>query len=177
MPKIRILFASAHVIVRTALYTLLKAVQDVDVAGEVDLSHLLKAPLQLKPDVFLVELTQTGLRGLRLMASLIRAAPEAAVVVLTSNQNPSYVRSILATGVRGYVLRSARNEELYEAIRIVHRGKRYIDPRLSESIADLILGRASRTPRYYVAKDACSLSRKMPTAQTAEDVMPTGQPS
>ncbi len=140
MHKIRLLIASAHVIVRTALGTLLKGVRDFDVVGEVDLSHLVKTPVQLSPDVFLVELTEAGLRGLRLAASLMRAVPQAAVVILTSNENPSYVKSILATGVRGYVLRSARNDELYEAIRIVYRGRRYIDPRLSDSIADLLLG-------------------------------------
>ena len=148
MPKIRLLIASSHAIVRSALGTLLKAVRDFDVVGEVDLSRLVKTPLQLAPDVFLVELTEVGLRGLRLAASLIRAVPEAAVVVLTSNENPSYVKSILATGVRGYVLRSARNDELYEAIRIVRRGRRYLDPRLSDSITDLLLGRpgAMRRP-------------------------------
>ena len=140
MPKIRLLIASAHVIVRTALSTLLKGVRDFDVVGEVDLSHLVRTPVQLSPDVFLVELTEAGLRGLRLAANLMRAAPEAAAVILTSNENPSYVKSILATGVRGYVLRSARNDELYEAIRIAYRGRRYIDPRLSDSIADLLLG-------------------------------------
>ena len=142
MPKIRLLIASAHVIVRTALGTLLKGVRDFDVVGEVDLSHLVRTPVQLSPDVFLVELTEAGLRGLRLAANLMRAAPQAAAVILTSNENPSYVKSILATGVRGYVLRSARNDELYEAIRIVYRGKRYIDPRLSDSIAEMLLGRA-----------------------------------
>ena len=50
--------------------------------------------------------------------------------------------------MRGYVLRSARNDELYEAIRIVRRGRRYLDPRLSDSITDLLLGRpgAMRRP-------------------------------
>jgi len=140
MPKIRLLIASAHVIVRTALGTLLKGVRDFDVVGEVDLAHLVRTSGQFSPDVFLVELTEAGLRGLRLAANLMRAVPKAAVVIITSNENPSYVKSILATGVRGYVLRSARNDELYEAIRIVYRGRRYIDPRLSDSIADLLLG-------------------------------------
>ena len=140
MPKIRLLIASAHLIVRSALGTLLKGVRDFDVVGEVDLSHLLRTPVQLSPDVFLVELTEAGLRGLKLAADLMRAAPEAAAVILTSNENPSYVKSILATGVRGYVLRSARNDELYQAIRIAYHGRRYIDPRLSDSIADLLLG-------------------------------------
>lgn len=148
MPKIRLLIASAHAIVRTGLGTLLKGVQEFDVVGEVDLSRLVKTALQLSPDVFLVELTEVGLYGLRLVARLMRAEPEAGVVILTSNENPSYVRSILATGARGYVLRSARSDDLYEAIRIVYRGRKYLDPRLSDSIAHLLLDRpgAMRRP-------------------------------
>ena len=142
MPNIRLLIASAHVIVRTALGTLLKRVRDFDVVGEVNLSQLVRTLVHLAPDVILVELTEAGLRGLRVAASLMRAAPQAAVVILTSNENPSYVKSLLATGVRGYVLRSATNDELYEAIRTVYRGRRYIDPRLSDSITEMLLGRA-----------------------------------
>jgi DNA-binding NarL/FixJ family response regulator len=141
VPKIRILIASAHAIVRTGLGTLLRTVRDFVIVGEMDLSHLVNPPLPLVPDVFLLELTEAGFHGLRITANLLRVAPEAAVVVFSSNENPSYVRSILAMGVRGYVLRSALNEELYEAIRIVHRGKRYIDPRLSDSITEMLLGR------------------------------------
>jgi len=54
MSKIRLLIASAHVIVRTALGTLLKSVRDFEVVGEVDVSHLVKTPEQPSPDVFLV---------------------------------------------------------------------------------------------------------------------------
>lgn len=147
MPKIRILIASSHAIVRTGLGTLLKTVRDFVIVGEIDTSHLVNTPVQLFPDVFLLELTETGLHGLRIAAKLMRASPEAAVVVLTSNENPSYVKSILAMGVRGYVLRSARNDELYEAIRIVNSGRRYIDPRLSDSITDMLLGRATAQMR------------------------------
>jgi DNA-binding NarL/FixJ family response regulator len=57
---------------------------------------------------------------------------------------------MLATGVKAYVLRSASNSELYEAIRAARRGRRYLDPRLSDSIAGMLLGTndtAIRKPR------------------------------
>ena len=150
MPGIRLLIASEHPIVRTALGTLLKGIRDFVVVAEVDLSHLVKAAGERSPEVFLVELTQAGLVGLRRVATLMRVAPSAAVVILSSNENPSYIRSMLATGVKSYVLRSARNSELYEAIRAAHRGRRYLDPRLSDSIAEMLLGTndtAIRKPR------------------------------
>jgi len=150
VPGIRLLIASEHPIVRTALGTLLKGIRDFVVVAEVDLSHLVKAAGERSPEVFLVELTQAGLVGLRRVATLMRVAPSAAVVILSSNENPSYIRSMLATGVKSYVLRSARNSELYEAIRAAHRGRRYLDPRLSDSIAEMLLGTndtAIRKPR------------------------------
>lgn len=150
MPKIRLLIASQHPIVRTGLGMLLNGVRDFEVVADVDLSQIVKASLELSPEIVLVELAEAGLGGLQAIAALMRAASNAAVAVLSSNENPSYVRSMLALGIRAYVLRSASNSELYEAIRVVHRGRRYIDPRLSDSITDMLLGRktaAIRKPR------------------------------
>lgn len=139
-PKIRLLIASEHPIVRTALGQLLNGIRGFEVVAEVELSDIVKVAREGSPDVFLAELTQAGVPGLHAVAALMRAAPTAAVAVLSSNENPSYVRSMLAMGVRGYVARSANNSELYEAIRTVHRGRRYLDPRLSDSITDMLLG-------------------------------------
>lgn len=153
MARIRLQIASAHPIVRTALGMLMKSVRDFEVLAEVDLSQLTKTHHEVAPDVFVVELTEAGLAGLRVIAGLLHMNPEAAVVVLTSNENPSYIRSMLATGVKGYVLRSASNSELYEAIRAASRGRRYLDPRLSDSLTDLVLGRAGAlTPKPDVKR-------------------------
>jgi two-component system, NarL family, response regulator NreC len=141
MPKIRLLIASKHPIVRTGLGKLLNGTRDFEVIAEVDLSDIVKAGLKLSPDVFLIELTEAGLVGLQSTAALMRRITTAAVVVLSSNENPSYVRSLLAIGIRAYVARSANNSELYEAIRTVRRGRRYLDPRLSDSITDMLVGR------------------------------------
>jgi two-component system, NarL family, response regulator NreC len=145
--RIHLLIASEHPIARTALGKLLNAIPDFAVAGEVDLSHIATAARELSPDVFLVELTEAGLAGMHAIAALLRAAPSAAVAVLSSNENPTYLRSMLAMGVRAYVVRSATNSELYEAIRTVHRGKRYLDPRLSDSITDMLIGRKNAAIR------------------------------
>ena len=140
MSRIRLLIASKHPIVRTALGTLLKEVRDFEVVAEEDLADLVKNARKHSPEVFLVELTEAGLGGPRTVANLMRVAPAAAVVILSSNENPGYIRSLLAMGVKAYVLRSASNPELYDAVRTAHRGRRYLDPRLSDSIADMLLG-------------------------------------
>jgi two-component system, NarL family, response regulator NreC len=152
MPKIRLLIASEHSIVRTGLGKLLNGIRDFEVIAEVDLSNIVKAAQELSPDVFLIELTETGLAGLRATAALMRAVTTAAVTVLSSNENPSYVRSLLAMGVKAYVARSASNSELYEAIRTVYRGRRYLDPQLSDSITEMLIGRAAAIRKPQVKR-------------------------
>ena len=118
-----------------------------------DLSGIIKAARETSPEVFLLELSETGVPDLHAVAALMRACTTAAVVVLTSNENPSFVRSLLALGVRAYVLRSANNSELYDAIRALHRGRRYLDHRLSDSIADLLLGtKTGRSRKPHVKR-------------------------
>jgi two-component system response regulator NreC len=152
MPSIRLLIASRHPIVRTSLGTLLKGIRDFEIVAEVELSDLVETARAVSPHVLLVELTETGLSGLRAMAALIRAVPAASVVVLTSNEDPIYVRSMLATAVKAYVLRSAGNSQLYEAIRAAHRGIRYLDPQLSDSITDMLLGKAGKIRKPHVKR-------------------------
>ena len=54
---------------------------------------------------------------------------------------------MLAAGIFGYVLRKASETELFASIRSVHRGRRYLDPRLSDSVADLLLGARGTSTR------------------------------
>ena len=54
------------------------------------------------------------------------------------------MRSLLAAGVLGYVLRKASQEELFEAVRNAHSGMRYLDPRLSDGMAEMLLRRGQR---------------------------------
>jgi DNA-binding NarL/FixJ family response regulator len=67
------------------------------------------------------------------------------VVVVAANENLAYVRSLLAAGVMGYVLRKAESEELILAIRNACSGRRYIDPRLSDGVAEVLL-RGAKSP-------------------------------
>jgi two-component system response regulator NreC len=47
---------------------------------------------------------------------------------------------MFAAGVLGYVLRKASETELFASLRSAYHGRRYLDPRLSDSLADLLLG-------------------------------------
>jgi two-component system response regulator NreC len=78
---------------------------------------------------------------------MVEEVSGARVVVISSNENITYVRSMLTAGVLGYVLRKASDMELFLAIRTAFQGRRFIDPRLSDSLADVLLNRTSGNNR------------------------------
>jgi two-component system, NarL family, response regulator NreC len=144
MPKIRLLIVSDYRLTRAGLRQMLNLLPDFEVVAETD------SPAQAKevcgrcaPDVILLEITVPGPHGLRTAAKLVEVVPNCRVVVISSNENITYVRSMLTVGVRGYVLRTADATELFLAIRNAYQGRRFIDPRLSDSLADLLLGSTS----------------------------------
>ncbi len=142
MDKIRLLLVSDYRLTRTGLRQMLVPVPDFEVAAETDNPGQAKEIAQRAGvNVIILEITIPGPHGLRIAAQVVEEVPEARVVVISSNENITYVRSMLTAGVLGYVLRKASDAELFLAIRNACQGHRFIDPRLSDSLADVLLNR------------------------------------
>ena len=63
-------------------------------------------------------------------ASSARSLP-IKVIIVTTFARPGFLRRALDAGVSGYLLKDAPAENLAEALRMVHRGGRAIDPQLA----------------------------------------------
>jgi len=61
---------------------------------------------------------------------ILKCSPETAVLILSMHAEPSYVRTCLDAGARGYLLKNAMDLELVEAVKRVAAGERVLDPRL-----------------------------------------------
>jgi DNA-binding NarL/FixJ family response regulator len=134
---IRILIASDHPLTRTGLRETLKAVADFELVAEADApGPVAELCRRFSVDVIIFDITIPGTQGLRAAAELLKEAPEGRVLVLAANQNLHYVGSLLALGIPGYILRKATAEELFLAVRHIASGRRYLDPRLSDSIGE-----------------------------------------
>lgn len=142
MDKIHLLIVSDYRLSRTGLRQMLSLVPDFEVVAETDSPGQAKEIAERSAaDVILLEITVPGPHGLRTAAKLVEEIGKARVVAISSNENITYIRSMLNAGVLGYVLRKASDTELFLAVRSAHQGRRFIDPRLSDSLADVLLGR------------------------------------
>ena len=131
-PKIRVLIADDHAILRAGLKMLMDAQADMEVVSEAsDGDRAVQAARETRPDVALLDLTMPGSGGINALEEIAQCCRDTHVLVLTMHDDPAYLRSVLAAGASGYVLKRTVDTELLSAIRAVHRGGIFVDPSLA----------------------------------------------
>ncbi len=107
----------------------------------------LETALALHPDVCILDVSMPRMTGIEAARKLRAAAPGIRVVFLTMHSEPQYIREAMATGARGYVLKTSGIAELEAALREALAGRTYIEPALAEAARSAAALREPLTPR------------------------------
>lgn len=143
--KIRVMIADDHAILRAGLKMLVNAQADMEVVSEAaDGEKAVQTARETKPDVALLDLTMPRVGGMKALLEMARDCRDVRVLVLTMHDDPAYLKSALAAGASGYLLKRAVDAELIAAIRAVHRGGVYVDPRLANILVEDMRGNSSK---------------------------------
>ena len=119
------LLADDHSIVRRGLRSLLEDA-DVEVIGEAaDGLEAVRLCESLSPDVVILDIGMPKLNGIEVAARAEKLAQPPGVIILSMHADESYIIRALAVGARGYLLKSATDEDLVPAVRAVAAGKPY----------------------------------------------------
>jgi two-component system response regulator NreC len=125
--------ADDHVIVRQGLRLLLESDPEFVVVGEAaDGIEALDLVKRRKPKVLIVDLMMPRLDGLETTRRISRLKLDTRVVILTMYGDEAYLLDALASGAAGYVVKESCGADLFQAIRDVAAGRRYLSPLLSE---------------------------------------------
>jgi two-component system, NarL family, response regulator NreC len=140
--KIRVMIADDHAILRAGLRMLVNAQADMEVVSEApDGEKAVETARETRPDVALLDLTMPRVGGMKALEKMARDCRKTRVLVLTMHDDPAYLRSALAAGASGYLLKRAVDAELIAAIRAVHRGGIFVDPRLANILVQDVLAK------------------------------------
>jgi two-component system response regulator NreC len=140
--KIRVMIVDDHAILRAGLRMLVNTQADMEVVSEApDGEKAVQGVRDTRPDVTLLDLTMPQVGGMKALQEIARNCRETRVLVLTMHDDPAYLRSALAAGASGYLLKRAVDAELLAAIRAVHRGGTFVDPRLASVLVQDVLAK------------------------------------
>lgn len=133
---ISVLLVDDHVLLREGLRKLFSQVDDIVIGGEVSSGdEAIIAMRQKKFDLVILEITMPGLSGMELIETMKRQLNCPPILVLTMHNEPRIAKRKLKAGASGFITKHNSSEELFEAIRKVAVGGRYLVPDIAEMIA------------------------------------------
>ena len=156
---IRIMIADDHAILRAGLRSLLSAQDDMTVVAEaIDGEEAVEKAGACKPDVLLLDITMPKKSGIEALQEIRKLSPATRVLVLTMHDDHAYLRSVLAAGGSGYLVKRAADTELLMAIRAIQQGRSYIDVGLEDNQLQTVLVDEQKARSEAAAKSLESLS-------------------
>lgn len=139
--RIRILIADDHPIVRDGLEAILSTQPDFEVVGAAgDGRSAVEMVLALQPDVVLLDLEMPGMDGVQVLEQLRKLGQPVRAIAFTAFDTDERIMGAVRAGAKGYLLKGAPREELFNAVRVVHAGGSLLQPlvalRLLERVSE-----------------------------------------
>lgn len=140
--KIRVLLADDHHIVRTGIRQLLESAGDLQVIAEAGDGEEARALIQKhKPDVAVLDIQMPKASGIEVTRWVRAHLPEVGVLILTAYDDDPYVMAVLQAGANGFVLKTAKADELIQSVRDVNEGKSALDPAVTRKLMSTLFKR------------------------------------
>jgi NarL family two-component system response regulator LiaR len=144
-PRIAVLIADDHPVVRHGLKAFLQLQDDLDIVGEAgDGLEAVAQVKKLRPDVVLLDLVMPQLDGIDAIRLIREASPSTKVIVLTTFADDEMVFPAVKAGAAGYLLKDVEPRELAEAIRTVNRGQGPLHPSIASKLMHEFAGEQER---------------------------------
>ena len=137
---IRVLLADDHAVVRRGIRALLEQHLDILVVQEVSSAdEVLPGVAACDPDVVLLDIRLSGSgssTGIGIARRLKRMDSRPRVAIITAFDDRKYVFDAFQAGVDAYILKTASEDDLVDAVRAIHGGLRIVSGRILGNVLD-----------------------------------------
>src|SRR5262245_42721763 len=136
-PRLRLLIADDHPVMRLGLVTLCGSKDDLAVVAEGATGAEAVAQYRAaQPDVAVLDLRMPEMDGIEATLAIRREFPQAKIIILSTFDAMEEIFQALSAGARGYLLKHFVGDELVQGIRSVHAGQHCIPPAVAARLAE-----------------------------------------
>jgi two-component system, NarL family, response regulator LiaR len=147
MIKTRIVIADDHTVLRQGMRSFLEQEKDMAVVGEAaDGEEAVRLVEEMKPDVVLMDIVMPKLTGVEATKLIKTSNPSTCILILTAYSDTRYILGLLEAGASGYLLKSARSDEIVGAIRAIRSGESVLDPIATRKLLERVVKLSKETP-------------------------------
>jgi DNA-binding NarL/FixJ family response regulator len=138
--KIKIVIADDHLLIAETWATLINMDPDFEVVKVFDNTQTLVEEIsEIKPDIAILDININPFSGIEATKMIRRLAPGTKIIGVSMHNQPSFAKKMMRNGAMGYVTKSSNKNEMYEAIRSVMRGEKFICAEIQRNITNQVL--------------------------------------
>ena len=125
-------------LVAVSLKTIIEAGQDAKVlATGKSGAEAIELYRQHKPDILLMDIRMEGMTGLEAGRSILAEDPQARILFLTTFNDDEYIRTALAIGAKGYIIKQDF-DGILPALRAVYEGQSVFGDQVVDRLPELL---------------------------------------
>jgi len=143
---ISIFIVDDHKVFRQGITSLIDYEEDIEVIGTAgSIQEFMETILNYEPDIILMDITLKDGEGPEATKWILDKKPDCKVLIFSMHQEDKYVKKVLASGARGYLLKDAGTKEMLKAIRTVYEGETFYSQPIMQSIVSQLMD--NKTPK------------------------------
>ena len=133
---IKVILADDHAVVRAGVKAVLSSAKDIQVIGEASNGREAVALAErVDPDVVVMDLSMGEMDGITATQEMVAKNVRAKILILTMHAEDAYLVKVLEAGASGYLVKSAADRELVDAVRALAHGDMYMQPSAARALA------------------------------------------
>jgi DNA-binding NarL/FixJ family response regulator len=130
--KIKVVLVDDHALVRRGFRMMLDDDETIEVVGEAsDGDEAIQVTEKTQPQVIVMDCALPKVDGMEATRRIKKQWPDIAVLMLSMHSEETWIRLALESGANGYILKSADDLDLADAIKRVAAGHTVLDPKVS----------------------------------------------
>ena len=134
--KIKVIVVDDHPVAREGVISLIKEADGIEVVGEaLSGEEAIGLVENLKPDVLITDISMSGMSGIELSNFISAKYPSTKILVLSMYKDQEYIQKSFENGASGYLPKNSDEQELKDAIMLIHSGQKYITSEVSMILA------------------------------------------
>ena len=168
--SIRLMLCDDHPVVRSGLRGMLRNQPDFEVVAEAaNGAEAVALANRFRVDVVLMDLRMPKMDGVTATAKIKAEHPETHVLVLTTYETDADILRAVEKGATGFLLKDAREENLFDAIRNAAQGKSPLAP----SVASRLMSRMRGTEEEHLSEREIEILQLVAQGMNNKDIART----
>jgi DNA-binding NarL/FixJ family response regulator len=138
--KVRIIIADDHLLIAETWATLINLDPEFEVVKVYDNTKtMIDEITEIRPDVAILDININPFSGIEATTMIKKLAPGTKIIGVSMHNQPSFAKKMIRNGATGYVTKNSSKLEMYDAIRSVMKGEKFICAEIQRNITNQLL--------------------------------------